>query len=257
MITLLQANTPFPSPHLALHEPNGLLAVGATLSPRRLLDAYGKGIFPWFSEGEPILWWSPDPRMVLYPWEFSPAHSLRKVLRNKDYEVRVDTAFEDVLRACSAPRAGQQGTWINEAMIQAYLTLHRSGHAHSFETWSGGALVGGLYGVALGGAFFGESMFSRQTDASKIAFCHLVAHLQLNAFRLLDCQMHTSHLASLGAREVTREEFLASLARCIRLPNRIGTWTLHPSAARDLPWSGAVDMGRNGPEPLPEAGFRG
>ncbi len=241
MIPVLGPDTPFPDPNKALHDPNGLLAAGGDLSPGRLLDAYRRGIFPWFSEGEPILWWSPSQRMVMYPGEFHPGRSLRKVLRNKDYEVRVDTAFDRVVRACAEPRSSQSGTWINHDMQRAYGLLHNVGHAHSFETWMGGQLVGGLYGVALGGIFYGESMFSRATDGSKIAFAHLCAHLHLEGFELIDCQMYTSHLERLGARELPRREFLQEVQRLAGKPHAGGLWTLNPAAIRDLPWRATDD----------------
>ncbi|MDD5058513.1 MAG: leucyl/phenylalanyl-tRNA--protein transferase [Sideroxydans sp.] len=211
MIPLLQNSVPFPPVHHALEYPNGLLAAGGDLSPARLLDAYRHGIFPWFSEGDPILWWSPDPRMVLFPHEFKISHSLRKTLRNGRHEVRFDTAFERVMRACAAPREGASGTWILDDMVAAYCELHRMGFAHSVETWLDGELVGGLYGMALGRMFYGESMFSRRTDASKIALAHLAAQLKRWDFGMIDCQMHTPHLASLGAREIPRSEFIARL----------------------------------------------
>lgn len=213
MIPWLRAADPFPPLEQALREPNGLLAAGADLSPGRLLDAYARGIFPWFNPGEPILWWSPDPRMVLIPHEFRPSRSLRKRLRRGDYEVKVDTAFRQVMLACAAPRAGQQGTWITPQMVEAYTHLHALGHAHSVETWMHGELAGGLYGVAIGRVFFGESMFTRVSDASKIAFAYLVAQLSDWGYGLIDCQMSTRHLASLGAREIPRSEFTELLAR--------------------------------------------
>jgi leucyl/phenylalanyl-tRNA---protein transferase len=236
LISWLEPDAPFPDPSEALHQPNGLLAAGADLSPERLLSAYSQGIFPWFSEGEPILWWSPNPRMVLYPREFHPSRSLVKTLRNGDYEVRVDHDFSGVIRACAEPRQGQAATWINTAMLEAYQRLHQLGHAHSFETWSQGKLMGGLYGVALGGLFFGESMFSKMTDGSKIAFCHLVAHLRLNGFKLLDCQMHTEHLSSLKAREIPRKEFLKEVKRYRDIAHTPGMWSLMPEGSRDRPW---------------------
>lgn len=214
----------FPSPESALVEPNGLLAVGGDLSPEWLLAAYRQGIFPWFGPGEPILWWSPDPRMVLFPDEFKLSRSLAKRLRRGDYAVRVDTAFESVMRACAEPRDGQRGTWIVEDMIQAYVRLHALGHAHSVETWVDGELVGGLYGVAIGRMFYGESMFTRVTDASKIAFAHLVAQLRRWEFGLIDCQMETAHLASLGARPIPRQEFMKRLEKLINLPGITGQW---------------------------------
>src|SRR5262245_53766187 len=200
VIAWLGADTPFPPLAAAQKEPNGLLAVGGDLSPRRLLDAYRRGIFPWYSEGDPILWWSPDPRMVLFPDELRVTRSLAKPLRTKPHEVRFDTAFTAVMRGCAAPRPGQGGTWIGPEMRAAYRRLHDLGYAHSAETWIDGELAGGLYGVALGGAFFGESMFTRTRDASKMALVGLVRRLAAEGFGLIDCQMHTAHLESLGAR---------------------------------------------------------
>jgi len=211
MIPMLQCDMVFPPAEQALRTPNGLLAAGGDLSATRLLQAYRQGIFPWFSEGEPILWWSPDPRMVLIPKEFCVSHSLRKALRKGRYEVRTDTAFEQVMRACAAPRTGANGTWIHEEMIAAYCELHRLGHAHSVETWMDGELAGGLYGMALGRMFYGESMFSRRTDASKIALAHLSAQLARWHFGMIDCQMNTPHLGSLGAREIPRKQFITLL----------------------------------------------
>lgn len=201
----------FPSVETALREPNGLLAVGGDLSSWRLLAAYYKGIFPWFNEGDPILWWSPDPRMVLFPNEIKISRSLRKTLKRDHYHIYTDRSFTKVMEACAAPRKGQAGTWINPQMIAAYSALHEMGLAHSVETWVDGELVGGLYGVALGKVFFGESMFSRQPDASKIAFVHLVKQLQYWDYGMIDCQVRTSHLASLGAREISRTEFSQKL----------------------------------------------
>ena len=219
MIPWLRANAPFPPVARALNEPNGLLAAGGELSLRRLLDAYHHGIFPWYSEGQPILWWSPDPRMVVFPAEFAPRRSLAKVLRNRAYEIRCDTAFERVMRACAGtPREGQDGTWITDEIVAGYCALHAAGHAHSIETWMDGELVGGLYGVSIGRAFYGESMFSHRTDASKIAFAHLVDFLHENACGIIDCQMNTGHLASLGAREIPRAAFIALLERLTREP---------------------------------------
>lgn len=215
MILLLQEDTPFPPVTEALKHPNGLLAVGGDLSPARLLDAYQRGIFPWFGAGDPILWWSPDPRMVLIPGEFKVSHSLRKTLRRGAYQLRTDTAFEQVMRACAAPRKGQDGTWIQEEMVQAYCELHRLGYAHSVETWMDDELVGGLYGVCIGKMFYGESMFSRRSDASKIALAHLCAQLQRRDFGMIDCQMNTAHLASLGAREISRTEFVARVQELV------------------------------------------
>lgn len=298
MITLLLDDTPFPPVNRALREPNGLLAAGGDLSPARLLDAYRHGIFPWFNADQPILWWSPDPRMVLFPQEFKVSRSLRKTLRNRQYEVRADTAFEQVMRACAAPREGhrrgwnasaadnsaensratappapegsappcQGGTWIVEEMIAAYTALHHMGHAHSIEVWmpktsgrlqvegetmrqrandedSTGStarsaqgsqhsiadeleLAGGLYGMAIGRMFYGESMFSRRSDASKIALAHLCAQLARWNFGMIDCQMNTRHLASLGAREIPRAEFVARLQELVNYPDIASPWKL-------------------------------
>jgi len=224
MITLLHAVTPFPPVEQALSQPNGLLAAGADLSPERLLEAYRRGIFPWFSPGDPILWWSPDPRMVLFPDEFKISKSLRKTLIKGQYEIRCDSAFEQVMRACSMPREGQNGTWIQEDMIAAYVRLHHMGFAHSIETWMDGELAGGLYGVSIGRMFYGESMFSLKTDASKIALACLTSQLKRWNFGMIDCQMNTPHLASLGAREIPRKEFLMRLQELIHYPNLSSPW---------------------------------
>jgi len=231
MIPWLPHEPVFPPIESALAEPdgpNGLLAAGGDLSPQRLLAAYRQGIFPWFSAGDPILWWSPDPRMVLIPNELTIRNSLAKVLRNRPYEIRIDTAFAEVMTACAAPRNGQSGTWIVTEIQAAYFRLHQLGYAHSIETWIDGKLVGGLYGVAIGRAFFGESMFSRHKDASKIALAHLCALLQLKGFGIIDCQMETSHLASLGARPIPRSEFTARLAELVPAETALGTWTSDP-----------------------------
>jgi leucyl/phenylalanyl-tRNA--protein transferase len=224
VISWLDSDAPFPPLESALREPNGLLAAGGDLSPQRLLDAYSRGIFPWFNPGEPILWWSPDPRMVLFPAELKVSRSLRKVLKSRNYEIRVDSAFRQVMQSCAAPRDGQGGTWITAAMIDAYTRLHERGLAHSVETWVDGRLVGGLYGIALGRMFYGESMFSRATDASKIAFVHLVRQLERWGFGMIDCQMKTAHLASLGAREIPRSEFSEKLAELVKFPGLTGVW---------------------------------
>ena len=233
MIPWLRGNDPeidpFPPVQLASRKYNGLLAAGGDLSVPRLLVAYRHGIFPWFNPDEPILWWSPDPRMVLFPQEFKLSRSLRKRLGRGDFQVRVDTAFTQVMRECAAPREGAAGTWISEAMIQAYTELHQAGHAHSIETWRRGEsgeeiLVGGLYGVGIGRVFFGESMFMRQTDASKVAFAHLAGWLRQHDYSVIDCQMSTPHLASLGAREIPRSEFTELLARFTLEPG-ISDWT--------------------------------
>ena len=224
MIALLGHNTPFPAVEQALQSPNGLLAAGGTLSTERLLDAYRRGIFPWFNAGEPILWWSPDPRMALVPGEFKISRSLRKTLSKKNYQVRSDSAFEQVMRACAAPRRGDTATWIHEDMIAAYTGLHRLGIAHSVEVWDNHHLVGGIYGVSIGRIFFGESMFSRVTDGSKIALAHLAAQLQRWNYGLIDCQMSTAHLATLGAREIPRKEFMLLLKELIHYPQPLTQW---------------------------------
>ena len=217
---LIPAGAPadvFPPVSRALTEPNGLLALGGDLSPARLRVAYRRGIFPWFSEGQPILWWSPDPRAVLYPGDIRVSRSLRKVLRQERFEIRVDTAFDAVVQACAAPRASGDGTWITHDMATAYRRLHREGTAHCVETWQNGVLVGGLYGVALGGVFFGESMFSRVPDASKVA---LVALARMG-FRLIDCQVPSEHLARMGAVEIPRTAFLAHLDTWCEVPGPV------------------------------------
>jgi len=224
MITLLHHHSPFPNVEMALHQPNGLLAAGGDLLPERLLDAYRHGIFPWYSAGDPILWWSPDPRMVLFPDEFKVSNSLRKTLRRGNYEIRTDSAFERVMHACASPRDGQNGTWIQEEIIDAYVRLHQLGLAHSIETWMDGELAGGLYGVSLGRMFYGESMFSRRTDASKIALAHLVAQLKRWDFGMIDCQMNTPHLATMGAREIPRAEFVTLLQELIHYPDIAFPW---------------------------------
>jgi leucyl/phenylalanyl-tRNA---protein transferase len=225
VIPWLEKDAPFPPVRRALREPNGLLAAGGDLSPERLLEGYRRGIFPWFSEGDPILWWSPDPRMVLFPPEFKISRSLGKTLRNRRYEVRFDSAFGSVIASCAAPRKGEHGTWIGDAMIEAYHELHRLGYAHSVETWIDGEIAGGLYGVALGSVFFGESMFSRVRDASKIALAALVARLQSEGFGLIDCQMHTRHLETLGAREIPRARFSRLLEDLVHYSRSPGTWS--------------------------------
>ncbi|HSF21811.1 MAG TPA: leucyl/phenylalanyl-tRNA--protein transferase [Burkholderiales bacterium] len=226
MIPWLGPGDPFPPVERALEEPNGLLAAGADLSETRLLDAYASGIFPWYSAGQPVLWWSPDPRMVLIPAELKIPRSLKKRLARRDYEVRADSAFEEVIRACAEPRRGQDGTWITDDMAEAYLRLHRSGHAHSVETWIGGTLTGGLYGVELGRMFYGESMFARAPDASKIALAHLVRQLARRACGLIDCQMKTPLLARFGAREIPRREFVRKLTELVNYPRTGRTWSL-------------------------------
>ena len=217
----LTENAPFPAPEMAWDqhsEAPGLLAIGASLDIPTLVDAYSNGIFPWFSVGQPILWWSPDPRMVLRPAYFKLHRSLRKTINrfhtSQNCEIRVDSAFESVITACaSSPRLGQAGTWIVPAMVQAYIDLHHAGFAHSIETWVDGQLEGGLYCVAVGNAVFGESMFAHSTDASKIALAALVALCREHGVALIDCQQNTHHLASLGAREIPRPEFLTHIRK--------------------------------------------
>jgi len=207
----------FPDVEQALEEPAGLLAAGGDLSQARLLAAYERGIFPWYSQQQPVLWWSPDPRMVLFPAEFKCSRSLAKTLRNGPYRTALDRGFSAVIHACAAPRAAQAGTWLDSAMIGAYEDLHRAGFAHSVETYRGDELAGGLYGVHLGGVFFGESMFSRQRDASKVALARLVAECGPRGIHLIDCQIASEHLHSLGAREISRRDFRGHLQRWVRL----------------------------------------
>ena len=229
MISWLNTDTPFPDVSKALTEADGapgLLAAGGDLSPERLLDAYCHGIFPWFSEGQPILWWSTDPRMVLYTDRFVISHSLTKTLTkvhnsmmsNGPWQVRFDSAFEDVIRACAAPRKDGAGTWISEDIIRGYTSLHAQGYAHSSELWLDGQLVGGAYGICIGRMFYGESMFARVTDASKVALAYLVRFLNENGVRLLDCQQETEHLTSLGAKAIPRSDFIAHLRTAIKDP---------------------------------------
>ena len=227
MITWLNPGDAFPHASNALVDPNGLVCAGLELTAQRVLAAYERGIFPWYSEGQPVLWWSPDPRMVLFPEHFTLHRSLKKTLRNTDYEIRVDQHFEDVMRGCAELRPDQGGTWITDSIVAAYSQLHQMGVAHCVECWIDGELAGGLYGIALGKVFFGESMFMRRTDASKIAFAHLVIQLARWGFELIDCQQETEHLASFGARPIPREKFLQALARLIHsdasVP-RTGRW---------------------------------
>ncbi|MDH3443611.1 MAG: leucyl/phenylalanyl-tRNA--protein transferase [Deltaproteobacteria bacterium] len=214
----------FPPPEQA--DPSGLLAVGGDLSSERLLEAYRLGIFPWYSGDEPILWWSPDPRLVLQLSDFKISRSLRKTLNKKVFQVTFDSAFADVMRACAkVPRDGQSGTWITEEMQSAYVGLHNLGYAHSVETWFEGELVGGLYGVSLGVAFFGESMFHLRADASKVALAVMVERLRKWNFEFIDAQMTTEHLMRFGARELPRRHFLQRLAGALRKPSKRGSWS--------------------------------
>lgn len=211
-ITLLSDNISFPPPELA--EEDGLLAVGGDLSQERLLKAYSMGIFPWYSEDSPILWWSPDPRLVLFPSELVVSRSLRQLLKKGVFTVTVNRAFERVIQCCAdSSRKGEPGTWITEEMIHAYTRLHHSGYAHSVEAWHEGELAGGFYGIIMGRIFFGESMFTRMSNASKIAFVTFVEDLQQRHFELIDCQVTTEHLVSLGAREIPRKDFLHTLKK--------------------------------------------
>jgi len=226
MLKWLERDDLFPPPESALRNPNGLLCAGADLSAERLLNAYRHGIFPWYSGDEPILWWCPDPRMVLFCDELKVSRSLVKNMRNKGFETRIDFAFSRVIKACAEPRKGEPGTWLGRDMQAAYLALHRAGYAHSFESWQANRLVGGLYGVAVGRAFFGESMFSRATDASKVALVALVDTLRERGYPLVDCQQRTPLLASLGAREIPRRQFLRRLAALVNYAEPPGNWTI-------------------------------
>ena len=215
----------FPSPYLASKE--GLLAIGGDLSPNRLLLAYGNGIFPWYSEGEPILWWSPDPRLVLYPAELKVSRSLKKVFKQDVFEVTMDRAFQEVITECARVRLeNHEGTWIVDDMVQAYCRLHESGFAHSVEVWQDNCLAGGLYGVSLGKCFFGESMFTRISNASKVALVALVEHLKPLNFAFIDCQITTAHLTRFGAREISRAHYLDMLAEALKAATLQGKWTL-------------------------------
>ncbi len=228
-VFLLSEALRFPPPHMAT--PQGLLAVGGDLSLDRLLLAYRRGIFPWYSEGEPILWWSPDPRLVLYPSETRLSRSLKKTLRKGIFRVTADEAFDRVIGECARVRTESgQGTWIGREMMAAYRELHAAGYAHSVEAWQEGRLAGGLYGVSLGGSFFGESMFARVGDASKAAFAHLAMHLAGNGFDLIDCQVTTAHLVRFGAREMPRRAFLRQLEKSLRKPTSRGKWRLQGEA---------------------------
>jgi leucyl/phenylalanyl-tRNA--protein transferase len=214
----------FPDPEKALDNPPGLLAAGGDLSPERLMLAYSMGIFPWFGQGQPILWWSPDPRSVMRPGEFKLRKSLRKRLRKAPYSITFDASFREVVLACAGPRSYTSETWINGQMAQAYLALHELGHAHSVEIWRERTLVGGLYGVTLGRVFFGESMFGKEPDASKIALCCLAHRLEISGFAVLDCQLPTAHLEFMGSRGMPRREFLSHLAIYSRDPSPIRNW---------------------------------
>ena len=207
-------------------EPNGLLAAGGDLSPERLLDAYARGIFPWFNEEDPVLWWCPDPRMVLFPRDLHVSRSLRRVMRSNQFAVTLDRAFDAVVQECAAPRANHDGTWITGDMMDAYARLADLGYAHSVEAWDGDELVGGLYGVALGRVFYGESMFSRRSNTSKVALAYLARQLDRWSFVVIDCQLATGHLASLGAREIARGDFLRHLRTGVAQPGVAAPWRI-------------------------------
>lgn len=233
MIPWLTDRPAFPPVDRALTEPNGLLAAGGRLTPEWLLAAYRHGIFPWYSEGEPILWWSPDPRLVLVPGAIRITRSLKKTLRQRRFEVRFDTAFDAVMRECAAPREPGGGTWITPEICAAYGRMHELGYAHSVECWQEDRLVGGLYGMALGRAFFGESMFCRVSDASKIALAHLARFLEQRNFAVIDCQMTTAHLLSMGGQEIGRGEFSAGLADWTHGGPPPGKWA---ASGADFDW---------------------
>jgi len=215
----------FPHPDEATED--GLLAIGGDLSPQRLVAAYANGIFPWYSENDPILWWTPDPRMILFPQNFKISKSLKQALNKSIYELRIDTAFEQVINNCkSIPRKYEEGTWITEEMKSAYIHLHKLGLAHSFESWQNNNLVGGLYGISLGKAFFGESMFQKATDASKVAFYHLSQFCLKWNFGLIDCQLPNDHLESMGAVEIPRSDFLNLLDKALKEKTKQGIWEI-------------------------------
>ena len=225
MIPWITRGARFPSPNTALVEPDGLLCAGGDLKPETIITAYSQGIYPWFSNGQPILWWTPDPRMVLFPDEFTISKSLAKTMRQEKFEVRFNTAFRQVIEGCAAPREDGGGTWIVDEIQNAYTALHKMGHAHSAESWRDGQLVGGLYGVAIGKVFFGESMFARETDASKVAFATMVNKLRADGFQLIDCQQQTKHLASFGARPIARALFMQHLAELINSKASQSVWS--------------------------------
>jgi leucyl/phenylalanyl-tRNA---protein transferase len=222
-VFLLSDSIHFPPPHLATRQ--GLIAIGGDLSPERLLAAYRRGIFPWYSETDPILWWSPDPRMVLYPQEIRISRSLKKALRQCRFQITMDTCFAAVIQTCAQPRKSGPGTWIGADMVNAYIRLHEMGYAHSVEMWHSGRLAGGLYGVALGGCFFGESMFSSVSNASKAALAYLCSFLITHGFDLIDCQVVSTHLESLGARHIPRAQFLKQLKKTLLKPTLKGRWS--------------------------------
>lgn len=216
--------TEFPDIKLALEEPDGLLAYGGDLSIERLYAAYQQGIFPWYSQGQPVLWWSPDPRMVLYPAELKVSRSLRKKIRQQDYSISFDQNFKEVIQHCAEPRLQQKETWILNEMIDAYCEFNQAGYAHSVEYWQGGELLGGLYGIAIGQVFFGESMFSRVSDSSKIAFVFLTLQLQRWGYKFIDCQVYSAHLESLGAKMISRNDFKNKLIKYTVMENKPEQW---------------------------------
>lgn len=228
MIPFLSPTDPFPPVEFALREPNGLLAAGGDLSPDRLITAYKEGIFPWFGEDDPILWWSPDPRMVLYVSDLHVSRSLGKVLRSGRFQVTFDRAFGEVVRTCAEARRDHEGTWITSDMEEAYLRLAELGYAHSVEAWRDGELAGGLYGVAVGRMFFGESMFTKVSDASKVALVRLARQLAAWGAPMIDCQMSTRHLASMGARDIPRVDFLRDVRYLVQQPPIPGPWAPQP-----------------------------
>lgn len=235
-LTLLQSEDPldeFPDPGQALTSPNGLLALGGDLSPQRLLAAYRRGIFPWYEDGQPIMWWSPDPRAVLLPGDLHVSRSLRRTLRSGRYTVSVDHDFTGVIDACAQTRA-LQGTWITADMRSAYRQLHELGHAHSVETWLGERLVGGIYGIVIGKVFFGESMFSTESDASKVALAALMQEISRRDFGLLDCQIETPHLSSLGSRLMNRRDFISAVSRLTAATEQGCDWRSGPVPTREL-----------------------
>jgi leucyl/phenylalanyl-tRNA--protein transferase len=235
MIPWLRPDAPFPPIEAALTDPEGLLAASRDLTPERLLEAYARGIFPWYGKDQPVLWWSPDPRMVLFVDEFRVTRSLRKRVKQQRFEIRVDSAFRSVIEACArTPRPGQGETWITPAIVDAYAALHARGNAHSVEAWREGRLVGGLYGVAIGRMFYGESMFAHEPDASKVALVHLCAILRARGFPLVDCQIETAHLASFGARRIPRRRFAELVAQLVHSAPPEDPWGI-PAGSGVLP----------------------
>lgn len=239
-------NNDFPSVELALQDPDGLLAVGGDLSVPRLLNAYRHGIFPWYSGDQPILWWSPDPRLVLYPSEVKIHRSLAKSLRKDLFTVRFDSSFLEVIQACAAPRRDEPGTWITDEMQQAYMRLHEAGYAHSIECWQNNNLVGGLYGIALGKVFFGESMFSHVADASKTALVYLCAHLVKWQFSIIDCQVETEHLINMGAVSISRRDFVQQLDREATLTISQKPWSVDKAVHEQLINTGKLNTQAQG-----------